>query len=422
VHSFTLQGGELFVEQVPLREIAGRFGTPCYVYSRAEIEANYRQYAGALAGREHEILYAVKANANLAVLGLLAELGAGFDIVSGGELERVLRAGGAPERIVFAGTGKTGAEIERALKAGIRCFSVESAAELERIAGLAERRRLRARIAVRVNPDVDAKTHPYIATGLLENKFGVPIADAPGLYARAARMPALEPVGVGCHIGSQLTELEPFRAAVERIVELAVSLRRAGIDLRHIDIGGGLGIRYRDEHAISIPELMAAMSELVDRSFALWVAPGRSIIGSAGALLTTVLYLKAGPRKRFAIVDAAMNDLIRPSLYGAWHEIRPVQPRESGAACLYDVVGPVCESGDFLGRDRELDLRAGDLLAVMNTGAYGYVMASVYNSRPRPPEVLVDGAVSHLVRRRETPADMMRGEMTLSQMRASAPR
>lgn len=422
MHSFTLQGGELFVEQVPLREIAGRFGTPCYVYSRAEIEANYRQYAGALAGREHEILYAVKANANLAVLGLLAELGAGFDIVSGGELERVLRAGGAPERIVFAGTGKTGAEIERALKAGIRCFSVESAAELERIAGLAERRRLRARIAVRVNPDVDAKTHPYIATGLLENKFGVPIADAPGLYARAARMPALEPVGVGCHIGSQLTELEPFRAAVERIVELAVSLRRAGIDLRHIDIGGGLGIRYRDEHAISIPELMAAMSELVDRSFALWVAPGRSIIGSAGALLTTVLYLKAGPRKRFAIVDAAMNDLIRPSLYGAWHEIRPVQPRESGAACLYDVVGPVCESGDFLGRDRELDLRAGDLLAVMNTGAYGYVMASVYNSRPRPPEVLVDGAVSHLVRRRETPADMMRGEMTLSQMRASAPR
>ena len=417
--SFALQGGELLVEQTPLREIAARFGTPCYVYSRAEIEANYRQYSNALAGREHQILYAVKANANLAVLGILAELGAGFDIVSGGELERVLRAGGAADRIVFAGAGKSGAEIERALEAGIRCFSVESAAELERIGALAERSQRRARIAIRVNPDVDAKTHPYIATGLAENKFGVPIGDAPALYARAARMPPIEAVGVCCHIGSQLTDLDPFRATVGKVVELAESLKRGGVKLRHIDIGGGLGIRYRDEQPVSVRELMNAMRELVDPSFALWVAPGRSIIGGAGVLLTEVLYIKATPKKRFAIVDAAMNDLLRPALYGAWHEIRPLRPRDSGTAQRYDVVGPVCESGDILGQERELDIREGDLLAIMNAGAYGYVMASVYNSRPRPPEVLVDGRQCHLARRRETHADLMRGELTLAELRAA---
>jgi diaminopimelate decarboxylase len=399
--SFAYQHGLLCAEQVPLAEIAQRFGTPCYVYSRAAIEAAYREYASSLRDVDSLVCYSVKANSNLSVLGLLANLGAGFDIVSGGELARVLAAGGNPRKTVFSGVGKTASEIELALDRNILCINLESEAELERVERLARRKGRRAPVAFRVNPDVDAKTHAYISTGMRENKFGVAHTDAERLYARAAALPAIEVIGIGCHIGSQLAEPAPLLAAVERLAALADRIEAAGVRLRHIDIGGGLGIRYKDEEQRPPREFIAgALRVLGGRRQTLIVDPGRSIVGNAGVLLTRVEYVKPGSPRSFLVTDAAMNDLIRPSLYGAWHEVRPV--RESSATpAVYDIVGPVCESADFLAKDRSLAAGEGDLLAIMSAGAYGMAMSSNYNSRPRAAEVLVDGAQSLLVRRRE---------------------
>jgi len=399
--SFAYQHGSLCAEQVPLAEIAQRFGTPCYVYSRAAIEAAYREYALSLRGVDSLVCYSVKANSNLAVLGLLANLGAGFDIVSGGELARVLAAGGNPRKTVFSGVGKTESEIELALDRNILCINLESEAELERVERLARRKGRRAPVAFRVNPDVDAKTHPYISTGMRQNKFGVAHTDAERLYARAAALPAIEVTGIGCHIGSQLAEPAPLLAAVERLAALADRIEAAGVRLRHIDIGGGLGIRYKDEEQRPPREFIAGVLRVLGgRRQTLIVDPGRSIVGNAGVLLTRVEYVKPGSPRSFLVTDAAMNDLIRPSLYGAWHDVRPV--RESSAPpAVYDIVGPVCESADFLAKDRSLAAGEGDLLAIMSAGAYGMAMSSNYNSRPRAAEVLVDGAQSLLVRRRE---------------------
>jgi diaminopimelate decarboxylase len=400
--SFAYRHGLLYAEEVPLDEIAQRFGTPCYVYSRAAIEAAYREYAASLRGVDSLVCYSVKANSNLAVLGLLARLGAGFDIVSGGELARVLAAGGDPRKTVFSGVGKTASEIEVALERNILCINLESEAELERVDSLAQRKGRRAPVAFRVNPDVDAKTHPYISTGMRENKFGVMHTDAERLYAKAAAMRGIEVVGIGCHIGSQLAEPAPLLAAVDRLAALADRIEAGGVRLRHIDIGGGFGIRYKDEQQRPPREFIAgALKALGERRQTLIVDPGRSIVGNAGILLTRVEYAKPGPARNFLVVDAAMNDLIRPSLYSAWHDVRPV--RESpGKPRVYDIVGPVCESADFLAKDRSLAAEEGDFLAVMSAGAYGMAMSSNYNSRPRAAEVLVDGTQSVLVRRRES--------------------
>ena len=401
---FAYRDGILHAEQVSLDEIARRFGTPCYVYSRAAIEAAYGEFATALRGRDALVCYSVKANSNLAVLALLARLGAGFDIVSGGELARVLAAGGDPGKTLFSGVGKRDAEIEFALKSGISCLNVESEPELTRVAAIARRLRKRAPVALRVNPDVDPKTHPYISTGLRENKFGVPHADAERLYARAVALNDLEVVGIGCHVGSLLADPAPFIAAVERLTLLVDRLETAGIRLRHIDVGGGIGIRYRDEAQQPIAAFVAGtLAALGQRKQRVVFDPGRSLVGNAGLLLARVEHVKPGATRNFVVIDAAMNDLIRPALYGAWHEVRPVREAESGAAAaVYDVVGPVCESGDFLAKDRKLAPREGDLLALMSAGAYGMAMSSNYNSRPRPAEVLVAGAEAHLVRSRET--------------------
>ncbi len=400
--AFSYRNGALCVEQVPLEDIARRFGTPCYVYSKAAIRAAYGEYAKALQGRDAMVCYSVKANSNLAVLALLAELGAGFDIVSGGELARVVAAGGEPRRTLFSGVGKSAAEIESALQQGVGCINVESESELTRVDGIARRLGRRAPVALRVNPDIDARTHPYIATGLRESKFGVDYADAERLYARAAALPGIEVVGIGCHIGSQLTRSPPFAAAAARIAALADRLQQKGIALRHIDIGGGIGIRYQDETPEPIGSFLAvALGALAARREKLIVDPGRSIVGNAGALLTRVEYVKPG----FLVVDAAMNDLIRPALYGAWHEVRPVRESPAGEA-VYDIVGPVCESGDFIARQRRIAAGEGDLLAVMSAGAYAMVMSSNYNSRPRAAEVLVEGAQAHLVRSREAASEL----------------
>ena len=401
---FAYRDGVLHAEQVSLDEIARRFGTPCYVYSRAAIEAAYREFASALRGRDSLVCYSVKANSNLAVLALLARLGAGFDIVSGGELARVLAAGGDPGKTLFSGVGKRDAEIEFALQSGIGCLNVESEPELTRVAAIARRLRKRAPVALRVNPDIDPKTHPYISTGLRENKFGVPHADAERLYARAAAIADLEVVGIGCHVGSLLAEPAPFIAAVERLTLLVDRLEGAGIRLRHIDVGGGIGIRYRDEAQQPIAAFVAGtLTALGRRKHLVVFDPGRSLVGNAGLLLARVEHVKPGAGRNFVVIDAAMNDLIRPALYSAWHEVRPVrEPESSDAAAVYDVVGPVCESGDFLAKDRRLAPREGDLLALMSAGAYGMTMSSNYNSRPRPAEVLVSGAEAHLVRSRET--------------------
>jgi diaminopimelate decarboxylase len=410
---FAYRNGALCAEQVPLEEIARRFGTPCFVYSRAAIERQYRAYAQALAEHKALVAYSVKANSNLAILALMARLGAGFDIVSGGELARVLAAGGDPRRVLFSGIGKSEVEIEQALRAGILCLNVESEAELERVDAVAARIGKRAPIALRINPDIDAKTHPHISTGLRQSKFGVPYADADRLYREAARRAHLEPVGIGCHIGSLLVDPAPWIAAAERVIELADRIERSGIALAHVDVGGGIGIRHReDEPEPAIGEFIGgALRALGDRRQTLIVDPGRSIVGNAGVLLTRVEYVKPGPARNFLVVDAAMNDLLRPPLYDAWHEVRPVREPQAGAAtAVYDAVGPICESADFLARDRRLAARAGDLLAVMSAGAYGMSMSSNYNSRPRAAEVMVAGTGAHLVRRREQAPELFAGE------------
>jgi diaminopimelate decarboxylase len=402
--AFAYRNGTLCAEQVPLEDIAGRFGTPCYVYSRAAIERAYGEFAQALRGRDSMLCYSVKANSNLAVLALLARLGAGFDIVSGGELARVLAAGGDPRKTLFSGVGKTKDEIRLALEKNIYCINLESAAELERVAAVARELGQRAPVALRVNPDVDARTHPYISTGLRENKFGVAHRDAERLYAKAAAMPALEVIGIGCHIGSQLLEPAPLVAAAERLAALAGRIEAAGIRLRHLDLGGGIGIRYRDETPRPLCEFVAgALAALGDRRSAVIFDPGRSMVGNAGVLLTRVEYVKPGEPRNFLVVDAAMNDLVRPALYDAWHEVRAVREPESGAAsAVYDIVGPICETGDFLAKDRALTAKEGDLLAVMSSGAYAMSMASNYNSRPRAAEVMVQGSAAELVRARES--------------------
>ena len=407
---FSYRDGRLCAEDVPLTEIAARYGTPCYVYSRATIERHWRAFDAALAGIEHLVCYAVKANSNLGVLSVLARLGSGFDIVSVGELERVLRAGGDPKKIVFSGVGKRPGELRRALEVGIHCFNVESAPELEGLNEIAAAMGKRAPVSLRVNPDVDAKTHPYISTGLKENKFGIDIAEAAALYARAARMAHIEIVGIDCHIGSQLTQVRPFVDALKRVLSLVDQLSDQGITLDHLDLGGGLGIAYREEMPPSPADYAAALlPQLRARGMKVLIEPGRAIVGNAGVLLTRVEYLKPTAHKNFAIVDAAMNDLLRPALYGAWQEIVPVMPR-GGELTAYDVVGPVCETGDFLGKDRSLCIAPGDLLAIRSAGAYGFSMSSQYNSRPRAAEVMVDGDQVHVVRTRETLDDLMRGE------------
>lgn len=411
---FNYRDGLLHAEDVPLSAIAERHGTPCYVYSRATLERHWHAFDRALGSCPHLVCYAVKANSNIAILNLLARLGSGFDIVSAGELERVLTAGGDPSRVVFSGVGKREDEMALALDAGIRCFNVEVAEELDRLDRLAGEYGVKAPVSLRVNPDVDAGTHPYISTGLRENKFGIEVEEALTQYRRAARMPNLEVVGIDCHIGSQLTSSMPFIDALDRVLALVAQLRSEGIAIRHLDLGGGLGIRYRDEdppHPTEYAEQLFA--RLGRHDFEILIEPGRAIAGNAGLLLTRVEYLKANQAKRFAIVDAAMNDLLRPALYGAWQEIVPVAPCPDREPHTYDIVGPVCETGDFLGKSRDLALVPGDLLAVRSAGAYGFSMSSNYNSRPRPAEVLVDGGTVHLIRERETTAQLFAAERLL---------
>ena len=412
--TFNYVNGMLYAEQVSVDDIAAQFGTPCYVYSRAALETALRAYQDALADWPHLICYAVKANSNIAVLDVLARMGAGFDIVSVGELERVLAAGGDPAKTVFSGVAKTAAEMARALELGIHCFNVESAAELDvlnRVAGSMERT---APVSIRVNPDVDARTHPYISTGLRENKFGLGVAEALPLYRRAAALPHIDVQGLDCHIGSQLTELSPFIDALRRLLLLVDELAAEGIAIRHLDLGGGLGVRYRDEEPPTIADYIGAIrAELGARQLPLVFEPGRSICANAGLLLTRVEYLKQTPEHHFALVDAAMNDMIRPALYQAWLDIQPSHPASEGVSAQWDIVGPVCETGDFLGKQRQLTLQQGSLLAVFGAGAYGFSMSSNYNSRPRAAEVMVDGAAVYEVRARETLADLLRLESRL---------
>lgn len=412
---FNYRQQQLFAEEVPVAEVVSQFGTPCYIYSRATIERHWRAFDEAFADHPHLICYAVKANSNLAILNLMARLGSGFDIVSLGEMRRVLAAGGSPNKIVFSGVGKREDEIRAALEAGIRCFNVEVSGELDRINRLAQELGVVAPVSFRVNPDVDAKTHPYISTGLKENKFGIDIEQALHEYRRAAEMSNIKVVGIDCHIGSQLTETAPFLDALQRVLALVDQLAAEGIQLQHLDLGGGLGIRYRDEQPPLPDEYIAALLQQLDgRDFEIMLEPGRAIVGNAGILLTKVEYLKPTAGKNFAIVDAAMNDLVRPSLYSAWQEIIPVDAAVSDVESLsWDIVGPVCETGDFLGKDRELKLKAGDLLAVRSSGAYGFTMSSNYNSRPRPAEVMVDGEQIHLIRSRETLEQLWAGEQLL---------
>lgn len=414
--AFALRDGVLCCEDVPLPRIAARFGTPTYVYSRNAISAAFGAYTDALAGRDALVCYALKANSNLALVNLLARAGSGFDVVSGGELARVIAAGGDPRKVVFSGVGKSDEEIEQALTAGIMCLNVESAPELEMIERVASSIGTRAPVSVRVNPDVDPKTHPYISTGLKNNKFGVAYADTLDLYRRAAALPHVEIAGIDCHIGSQITELAPYLEAAERVLDLVDALEREGIGLRHVDFGGGLGIRYRDERPPTVGALIAALLARVDaRGYGhrkILFEPGRSIIGAAGVLLTRVRLLKHGETKNFAVVDAAMNDLARPALYQSWMQVNEVEPGGRGRTTC-DVVGPVCETGDWLARDRSLAVATGDLLAIMDAGAYGMSMASNYNSRPRAAEVLVDGERLFEVRRRERCEDLFAGESTL---------
>ncbi|USZ50084.1 diaminopimelate decarboxylase [Halomonas sp. DN3] len=412
---FNYRDGELYAEEVPLARIAEAVGTPCYVYSRATLERHFQAYREALGSHPHLICYAVKANSNLAVLNVLARQGAGFDIVSQGELERVLTAGGDPAKVVFSGVAKRPDEMARALEVGIKCFNVESRPELEVLNEVAGRLGKVAPVSLRVNPDVDAGTHPYISTGLKDNKFGIPVDEALEVYRLAAELPHLKVTGLDCHIGSQLTEIAPFLDALERLLVLLDRLREENIEVSHLDLGGGLGVPYRDETPPAPFDYASKLLERLSRwdggeRLTLLFEPGRSIAANAGVMLTRLTYVKPGETKNFAIVDAAMNDLMRPSLYQAWQAIIEVDTRLDRASDVYDVVGPVCETGDFLGKERQLAVAPGDLLAVRSAGAYGFVMASNYNSRPRPAEVLVDGDGYQVVRRRETLEDLWAGE------------
>lgn len=401
ISTLSRRAAGLTLESVSLTDIASRFGTPTYVYSLAEIRRAYEAWNAALQGRDALVCYAVKANSNLGVLSAFARLGAGFDIVSGGELARVLAAGGEAGKVVFSGVGKTRAEMHQAVEAGIRCFNIESPAEIERLDAIAQSLGKRARIALRVNPDVDPKTHPYISTGLKNNKFGIAFEDAAELYRQAARLPGLEISGIACHIGSQLLDPAPMAEATTKVLGLVDQLAAEGIVLDHIDLGGGLGIRYRDETPPSVADYLAPiLAQFEGRSEQICFEPGRSLIGNAGLLLTRVEYLKHGEAKNFAVVDAAMNDLARPALYDAWHDVVEVSPRNS--AGTYEVVGPICESGDFLAHDRQLAVAEGDLLAILSAGAYGMTMSSNYNTRPRAAEVMIDGSDMHEIRARET--------------------
>jgi diaminopimelate decarboxylase len=411
---FNYQQGRLYAEQVDLTELAQQYGTPAYVYSRATIERHWQAFDAAMTGVDHLVCYAVKANSNLAVLNLMARFGSGFDIVSLGELERVIAAGGDPGKVVFSGVGKRASEIRRALELGIYCFNVESESELVRIDAIAQEMGMRAPVSLRVNPDVDAKTHPYISTGLKENKFGVSIERAGEVYALAAEMEGIRLLGIDCHIGSQLTRVTPFVDALERVLKLVDELYEKGIALSHIDLGGGLGINYKDEEPPMPGDYVAPLLDrLAGRDLKVLIEPGRAIVGNAGMLLTRVEYLKHHEEKNFAIVDAAMNDLIRPTLYQAWQAIIPVIPREDVAAKSYDVVGPICETGDYLGKERELAIEEGDLLAVRSAGAYGFTMSSNYNTRPRAVELMVDGDKAHVVREREVLTQLWQGEKVL---------
>jgi len=413
---FQYRNNALYAEDVPLDHLAERLGTPLYVYSRAALKAAWQSYASAIGPRPVLVCYGMKANSNLAVLAEFARLGAGFDIVSGGELQRALVAGADPSRIVFSGVGKQEWEMRDALQAGVKCFNVESLDELHRLSDVADAMGLRAPVSLRVNPDVDARTHPYISTGLKENKFGIAIGDALDAYRTAQSLPGIRVVGVDCHIGSQLTDISPYFDALEKLLDLIDGLDRAGIRIEHLDLGGGLGIRYADETPPSPRTLLDRVFERLDARgqghLQLVLEPGRSLVGNAGVLLTTVQYIKHSEARNFAIVDAAMNDLLRPALYDAFHSVQPLRPR-AGDAAEYDIVGPVCESADWLARQRTLAIRQGDVLAVESAGAYGMTMASNYNSRPRPAEVMVDGDKYYVVRQRETFADQIRGESLL---------
>lgn len=411
---FTQKQGELYAEQQSLTELAAQFGTPTYVYSRAALEQHWKAFDNAFSAYPHLVCYAVKANSNLAVLNVLARLGSGFDIVSAGELARVIAAGGQAEKTVFSGVGKTVEEIGYALKTGIRCFNVESVPELQRISEVAVSLNKTAPISIRVNPDVDAQTHPYISTGLKENKFGIAIDDALAVYKKANELPNLQVIGVDCHIGSQLTSVSPFVDALERVLALIDALAEQGITIKHLDIGGGLGICYRDETPPTPAEYAKAMqAQLKDRDLEIMLEPGRAIAGNAGILLTKVEYIKATEAKNFAIVDAAMNDLLRPALYQSWMAIEAVKPRVGEVEQDFDIVGPVCETGDFLGKDRSLAIQSGDLLAIRSAGAYGFTMSSNYNSRPRAAEIMVDGETMHVARQRESVESLYAGEQIL---------
>ncbi|MBL8541193.1 MAG: diaminopimelate decarboxylase [Betaproteobacteria bacterium] len=414
MNPFGYRDGVLCAESVSLATIATSLGTPCFVYSRAALTAAYAAYSEAFAETEPLICYAAKANSNLAILGLFAQLGSGFDIVSGGELARVLAAGGAPGRVVFSGVGKSEAEMRFALTHDILCFNIESSSELERLNRVAAAMNKVAPVSFRVNPDVDPGTHPYISTGLKDNKFGIPHGDAVALYLHAQRLSNVRIVGIDCHIGSQITEIAPYLEAFERILELVAQLGSAGIVLEHIDLGGGIGIRYRDEEPLSLPAYARAIGgRLAGRRERLILEPGRSLVGNGGLLLTRVEYLKHGETRNFAVVDAAMNDLMRPALYDAYHSVLPVAQHADAAADVFDIVGPVCESGDFLARDRELALAEGDLIAIMSAGAYGMSMSSNYNTRPRAAEVMADGSVWHVIRDRETIPELFAREHPL---------
>jgi diaminopimelate decarboxylase len=415
MNCFNYTNGKLYAEGVSLQELADNYGTPAYVYSRAALEHNFLAYKNALTNDKHLICYAVKANSNIAVLNLLARLGSGFDIVSAGELDRVLAAGGDPAKVVFSGVAKTAAEMAKAIDVGIYCFNVESVSELELLQDVAAAVDATVNVSLRVNPDVDAKTHPYISTGLKENKFGIEIDEAIKVYRQGKDMPNLKLTGVDCHIGSQLTEMRPFLDAIDRVVELVDALADEGIAIKHLDLGGGLGVCYKDEVPPTPSEFLTAVqNHLAGRDLQLIFEPGRSITANTGILLTRVEYLKSNSAKNFAIIDAAMNDMLRPALYQAWMDIKPVQPKNDIDALFYDVVGPVCETGDFLGKDRELAIAEGDLLALFGAGAYGFTMASNYNSRGRPPEIIVDGETCNLVRARETATDLIRGETLMA--------